>query len=273
MKRYVCLSILSFLATGAWSQDLPAYTCFQTTRPLIIDGKGDDAAWQRAETASLVDVRFLSGERFHSRPTEVRMLWDDERLYVLFVATDPDVWSTLADRDDPLWNQEVVEIFFDPDGDGLNYVEIEVNPLNAIVDLLVSKALGLGGRSYFEWSPEYDTAVHVEGTLNDPSDEDQYWSMELALPWEVLRADVLDVPGDRSLPPSPGDQWRFNFYRYERLRADGKETGIEYSAWSPTGQVNFHMPERFGIVVFAPAETAAAPATWGRIKTGRAAER
>jgi hypothetical protein len=262
--------LLSFLLlTAVQAQDLPIYTCVKTATPPIIDGRGDDPVWRQAEPMHLVDVRDLSGVQRHTRPTEVRMLWDDEHLYVLFVATDPDVWSTLTERDDPLWDEEVVEIFIDPTGDSRNYVEIEVNPLNTIVDLLVSRPFRDGGRSYFEWSPEYETAVHVEGTVNDHTVEDEYWSMEIALPWTALETDLLDVMGDQPLPPRPGDQWRFNFYRYERIRENGRQTHIEYSAWSPVGEVNFHRPDRFGIVVFALGSTAVEESSWGQVKSQR----
>ena len=61
--------------------------------------------------------------------------------------------------------------------------------------------------------------------------------------------------------------WRFNFYRYDRIRENGEETGnIEYSAWSPTGKINFHMPERFGIVTFKEEPTAVERHSWGHLK-------
>ncbi len=265
IKYLPALVALLALAT-ARAQDLPTYSCYKTETPPTIDGRGDDAVWRGAEVVGMVDVSDLDGRRLHSQPTEVCLLWDDEKLYVLFVATDPDVWSVLEHRDDHLWNEEVVELYADPDGDGANYAEIEINPLNTALDLLLSKPGSQGGRAYFEWSPEYETAVHVEGTINDPSDQDQYWSMEMALPWAVFDADLLDVAGDQSLPPHPGDAWRFNFYRYERLRVGGEQTQIEYSAWSPVGEINFHRPDRFGTVIFAPAPTAAMEITWGMVK-------
>lgn len=269
MRRMNMLAMLVPLLIAGFTQaqDLPTYTCYNTTVPPAIDGRGDDQAWQQAQVVGMVDVSELDGSRLPSRSTEVRMLWDEEKLYILFIAADPDVWSTLTERDDHLWNEEVVELYADPDGDGENYMEIEVNPLNTIVDLLLSKPGRQGGQSYFEWSPQYQTAVHVEGTLNDPSDQDQYWSMEMALPWTVFTSAMLDVAGDRSVPPQPGDAWRFNFYRYERFRDEIGETGIEYSAWSPVGEINFHRPDRFGRVVFAPATTAAMEFSWGLVKS------
>jgi len=263
IKVFFALTALLW-SVSAGAQDLPEYVCWKTSGPVLVDGAGDEAAWQQAAPMALVDVLSIGDPRPHSRPTEVRMLWDDENLYVLFVAADPDVWSSLTERDDPLWDEEVVEIFFDPVGEALDYAEIEVNSLNTIVDLLVTRTPRR--KSFFEWSPRLETAVQVGGTINDPDDTDQYWSMEIAMPWEALKTDISDVVGDRSLPPRDGEQWRFNFYRYERIREGGVETEIEYSAWSPTGEINFHMPERFGIVIFRVAPTAVEKNSWGRLK-------
>ena len=263
--RFLCTLTVLLCATSASAQDLPEYTCWKTPQPVAIDGSADEAAWQQAAAVSLWDVRYIDDPQPHTYPTEARMLWDEENLYIFFLATDPDVWSTLPDRDDPLWDEEVVEIFFDPMGEALDYAEIEVNSRNTIVDLLVTRTPKR--KSFFEWSPQLECAVQVGGTLNDPGDEDQYWSMELAMPWEALVTDISDVVGDRSLPPLDGDVWRFNFYRYERFRENGEETGnIEYSAWSPTGEINFHMPERFGMVTFKEGQTAVERSSWGRLK-------
>jgi hypothetical protein len=262
------VSLLVLSAAGfIQAQELPTYTCYKTAVAPAIDGRGDDQVWRQAEVVGMVDVEDLHSGESPSRPTEVCMLWDERKLYILFIASDPDVWSVLVNRDDPLWNGEVVEVYSDPDGDGANYVEIEVNPLNAVVDLLLSKPGRQGGQAYFDWSPQYETAVHVESTVNDPSDQDQYWSVEMALPWSMFDSDILNVAGGQSLPPQSGDAWRFNFYRYERLRTDTTETGIEYSAWSPVGEINFHRPDRFGTVVFAPTPTAVMELSWGLIKS------
>lgn len=267
----ICIAALLVLA-GAWqvsAQDVPVYVCQKTTQAPVIDGVGDDAAWAAAPVIRLVDVSSLSPREFE-RGTQVRMLWDDEALYVLFTAHDPDVWSTMATRDGALYNEEVVELFIDPDGDGRNYVEIEVNSLNTVFDLLVTRALRDGGQGLPEWSPaSLRTAVGVVGTRNQPGDVDEAWVTEIALPWVALRSDLLDVPGDRSLPPRVDDSWRLNLYRYERSRSDaGVATRtIEYSAWSPVGRVDFHVPERFGVVRFAGAPaTSVVSRSWAPVK-------
>lgn len=267
--RFLCIITTLLCATSAGAQDLPEYTCWKTPQPIAIDGSADEAAWQQAAAVSMWDVRYIDDPQPHTRPTEVRMLWDDDNLYIFFLATDPDVWSVLTEHDANLWEDEVVEIFFDPMGEALNYAEFEINPLNTVLDLLVTRTPSR--KSFFEWSPELYTATQVGGTANDDTDTDQYWSMEMALPWQSLITELIELTGDRALPPQNGDMWRFNFYRYERLRTNGRETrnNIEYSAWSPTGEINFHMPERFGMVTFKEGQTAVGRSSWGRLKADR----
>jgi len=104
--------------------------------------------------------------------------------------------------------------------------------------------------------PGLKTAVHVEGTLNDPRDTDKGWSLEIAFPWKVLKELAY-----RPAPPLDGDQWRVDFSRVEwRLEIrDGKYhkvagTKEDNWVWSPQGVVNMHRPETWGYVQFSTAE-------------------
>jgi hypothetical protein len=96
--------------------------------------------------------------------------------------------------------------------------------------------------------------VAVQGTLNDPSDTDTSWTVELALPWAVLAEAAPDAE-----PPSDGDRWRLNLTRMQWPASvvDGRyvrdTTENDASAWSPQGEGSFHMPERWGIVEFSDA--------------------
>jgi hypothetical protein len=159
--------------------------------------------------------------------TSLRLLHDETALRVLFDCTDNDPWATLATRKAPLYNEEVVEVFLDPEGDLLAYFEIEVNPLNAVLDLVVRRTR-TGLRKEFRWECEgLRTRVHRHP---------RGWVAELAIPFGAIVA----------MPPRAGTRWRANFCRIDRPR--GREW--ELSAWSPTGRPRFHTPERFGILQF-----------------------
>ena len=50
--------------------------------------------------------------------TTVRAAWDADELRIQVHAQDRDAWATITQRDGPLWEEEVVEVFLDPVGDG-----------------------------------------------------------------------------------------------------------------------------------------------------------
>jgi len=96
------------------------------------------------------------------------------------------------------------------------------------------------------------TAVHINGTLNDPRDKDIGWSLEIALPWKVLREYAR-----QAAPPMEGDKWRVNFSRVEWLTeiVDGKYHKLpgkkeDNWVWSPQGIIDMHVPEKWGYVQF-----------------------
>ncbi|NOZ29604.1 MAG: hypothetical protein GXP39_16330 [Chloroflexi bacterium] len=216
--------------------DLPNYTCRRTHDPIVIDGRLDEPAWATAEVAPL--VRNLDGGPAQFG-TEARLLWDDEHLYVAFVCEDPDIWGTMLERDSPLWEEEVVEVFLDANHNGRLYFEFEVSPRNIQLDLMVVKRPGEPPQTFFEWDCQgWETAVQIDGTLNDRSGRDRGWTVEMAIPL----AEIYTAPH----PPQPGDVWRLGLYRIERPQ----NTAPHLYAWSPTRAATYHIPERFGFLTF-----------------------
>ena len=139
------------------------------------------------------------------------MLWDDQYFYIAAQLEEPHVWGTLTQHDAVIFHDNDFEIFIDPDGDNHEYYEIEINALNTEWDLFLKKPYRDGGPAVDAWEiPGLKTAVHVEGTLNDPRDKDKFWSVEFAFPWKALAG---LRPSAR--PPRDGDQWRINFSRVE----------------------------------------------------------
>lgn len=216
------------------NNEIPTHACRRATRPMRLDGTLTDPEWDRAEPIKLVRVESGLTPRY---ATTARLLWDDDHLYIAFVCEDPDIWGTIHERDGNLYKEEVVEVFIDTDSNGTDYYEFEVSPHNVLLDLLIEWRDGKmrGDRT---WDCEgWRTAVRVEGTLDDRTDTDTRWTVEMAIPWKSL----AKLP---HTPPQPGDRLRINLYRIDRA-ADGDE----YSAWSPTGAINYHRPQRFGQLV------------------------
>ena len=176
--------------------------------------------------------------------TSFRALWTAAGLAIRFDVTDAEPWHTLTERDARLWNEEVVEIFLDVGATGRAYAELEINPVNAVVDLWVDR-------------PEnsFDKAWDIAGLESrvylrrDPKERLTGWTAEAVLPWPALAA---KAPPGVAVPPRPGDRWRFNVFRIERPGGPKEpEKDALYLAWSPTGQASFHVPQAFRELVFA----------------------
>jgi hypothetical protein len=231
------------------------YVCVRASGPIVIDGKLDDDAWKDAPwTDAFVDIE---GGRKPAPPyrTRVKMLWDDECLYIGAELEEPHVWATLTKHDSYIFKDDNdFEVFLDPDGDNHLYVELEMNALNTTWDLLLTMPYKDGGQALDAWEiAGLRTGVHVEGTLNDASDRDRGWTLEIAWPWRGLRELTK-----RRVPPQDGDQWRINFSRveWEHEVVGGKYRQVPNRpeanwVWSPQGVVNMHRPERWGYLQFS----------------------
>jgi hypothetical protein len=238
---------------------LPApkgYVCYRASEPVQVDGRLDDDAWKAAPwTDRFVDIEgdVRPRPRFSTR---VKMLWDDHYFYVGALLEEPHIWGTLTRHDAIIFQDNDFEIFIDPDGDNHEYYEIEINALNTEWDLFLKKPYRNGGPAINEWEiPGLKTGVHVDGTLNQWSDQDNSWSVEFAIPWKVL-AEYAHRPA----PPRDGDQWRVNFSRVEWLHeiVDGHYRKVPKTrennwVWSPQGAIDMHRPERWGYVQFSTA--------------------
>lgn len=156
--------------------------------------------------------------------TTVRIRHDGIALHVSFACDDVEPWATQTERDGPLWEEEVVEVFLDPVGDGECYFEIEVNPLGTVLDLVLRRNRS-GYRRDFSW----DCAGLVARVARTAAG----WTADLAIPFLALS------------PDRPAS-WRVNFTRIDRPR----DRERELSAWSPTRLATFHAPDRFGALHF-----------------------
>lgn len=221
--------------------------CYRAASPIAVDGKLDEAAWKSVAPLGPFSC-FLTKRGAPAYATTAKVLWDDANLYVGFEADDPDVWSTITARDGPLWEGEVCEAYIDPDGDGKDYAEFEVSPLNTVIDLKIGRednGAVTDVPTFVKWNAEgWQTAVEVDGDVTDRKGRDRAWTVEMAIPL----ANFAPLGGPA---PKPGDTWRFQLYRIDRSNT---QKDPEYSGWSPTD--TFHRPKQFGYLTFAGAPNA-----------------
>ena len=235
-----------------------------TATPLVIDGQLDDPAWAAAPwTADFVDIEgsLKPKPRFRTR---AKILWDDTYLYIAAELTEPHLWAKLTQHDAVIFQDPDFEVFLNPAGDTHAYYEFELNALNTGWDLFLPKPYMDGAKADNAWTiPGLKSAVHLRGTLNDPSDTDTGWTLEIAFPWTAFAPPgPLAVSAPRA--PTEGTQWRMNFSRvewqvttpagrYEKIPQSPEDNWV----WSPQGVIDLHRPEMWGLVQFTrrPAAT------------------
>lgn len=221
-----------------------------------IDGRLDDEAWAAAPwTSDFVDIEgsIRPLPRFRTR---AKIVWDETRLYIGAELEEPHVWGTLTERDAVIFHDDDFEVFLDPDPETPGYYELEVNALGTVWDLYLTRPYREGGQPVDAWDINgLMHAIQVDGSLNDPSDLDRGWTVELSIPWAAMaEATASSDPARRT--------WRINFSRVDwdmeitvggyakRTGADGEALPERNWVWSPQGEINMHIPERWGFVSF-----------------------
>lgn len=236
-----------------------AYLLIIGPSPLYPQSSGDpavlsyQAVFTLQSTATLLEERNRIWERANSTRwgpdryvTEFRALWNEQGLYLHFDLRDDHPWATYKRRDDPIWEEEVVAILLDPVGVGLNYAEIEISPANIICDVLLRKTWPQKD-SEIQWNFKGLQSMVFLPKKTTGNSED--WKALLFLPWGGFRS--LPSGNRVSLPPKPGDQWRFNLFRIKRPGGtmDAQRDAI-YAAWSSAGEPSFHVSRAFRPLIF-----------------------
>jgi hypothetical protein len=233
------------------------YIAYQASKAIEIDGLALEKNWELANySTDFIDIEGIKTPKFK---TQVKMLWDEHYLYVYAEMEEPHVWGNIKKHDAVIFYNNDFEVFIDPTDDTYNYSEIEVNALNTTWDLRLNKSYRFGGHAndYYEIEG-LKTAVHIKGSLNDPSDIDTSWSVEMAIPLEV----ILQRKRKKLKHPKEGDYWRINFSRvqwehdlkngiYSLKKVDGKRLPEYNWVWSNQGAINMHLPEHWGYVEFS----------------------
>jgi hypothetical protein len=234
-----------------------SYTVYKTQKPPKIDGKIGKDEWRNASwSAPYVDI----ADSIHPIPrlrTNCKMLWDDNYLYIAAKLEEPDLWATLKNHDDIVFQDNDFEVFIDPNNDGSQYFEIEINALGTVMDLFMFKTYKKGGPMDMGWNTTgMKSAVFLKGTLNKNDDRDQYWTIEMAIPFESMKRE------NRISHPQDGSTWRINFSRvqwqleksglgYEKKKGPGgKRIPEDNWVWSPQGVIDMHVPEKWGFLHF-----------------------
>ena len=288
------LGLLLALASARWvlaqsgdwpfpcpTNEIAHYTAYHVSESLRIDGRLDEPAWRAAPTSPrFIDI--LTGQPA-LYDTRAALLWDKENLYIAFRIEEPRLHAKYRKHNDPIYYDNDVEVFIDGRD---TYYEFEINGFNTSYEVFFlwddsyekrgfSKAPqfartrlkpfnGVDFKKHprgarlgnFDWSfPGKKTAVAMDGTLNDDSDTDRGWTVELAFPWRGMKWLATD---GRALPPRNGDVWRMDFSRFNTYKAPPPAKDSGGWVWSRHGVWDSHIPECFPYIHFSTNDVTSA---------------
>lgn len=185
-----------------------------------------EVRWENITGVPLVDN--VTGDPACLRSI-VQMCRTDDYVHVRFECADDHIVATYGNRDDPIYKEDAVEMFIDEAGDGRMYKEFELSPRNVVFDALIRKEE--------DRAPQVDASWNMEGLLTRV-----FWPNVDSAVYEMsFPVNAFDAP------PAASTIWRINWYRIDNDSAGRRH----YWAWSPTGVPrNFHVPMRFGTLVF-----------------------
>src|SRR5215207_3425305 len=198
----------------------------------VAAGDFENPVWARARAAHI--ARYWSGaDAPAGRRAEARIVWDAAGFTVRFDCRqeEPLVVSNeprLERKTMQLWDRDVCEIFITPET-GLikRYYEFEVAPTGEWIDLALT-VTEEGRDTDWEFRSGMTAAARVRpGSITS----------SLRVPWEAF-----------GRAPLKGERWRCNLFR-----CVGRDPSRGYLTWQPTHtpEPAFHVPEKFGWIVFA----------------------
>lgn len=267
-RKGVKLDYLRFIAAGepvsrpVIIPPVSTYNVLRVSPPPKIDGDLDEPAWQKCP--SMTPFRLTDGMLPASTSTTAKMLWDDDYLYVAVKCEDHDIIATRKERDSDLWEEDVVELFVVVPNSPKHFVEFEISPRGTMMDIFnLRPYVGT-----INWdSKRWTCKVRVEGSIDDRTDKDQGYQIEMKIPLldfyvqPFLPSRAKEKEKERQsrkvklanapkfafdLRPEPGDVWTANLFRIDCSRSFN-----EYQCWSPTIVEGFHTISRFGKLVFS----------------------
>lgn len=186
----------------------------------------EQEGWESHAWVQLSDT--VSGEA-PAEQTQVRCGWTAEALLIQFLCEDSHIVSDFTQKDEPLYNQDVVEVFIDERCIGTGYMELEVSPRNVVFDARIGN---IDNRAV-----DIDLGWNIDGLET---------SVNRIESGELLYEIRIPAAGNFETKLEEGIRWKVNFYRIDES-VDGVR---EYQAWQPTGAVQFHMPGKFGTLLF-----------------------
>ena len=211
-----------YFSTGT-NPSISPYSIIKTSSPPTING--DISEFNNAHTITLTNSRGTYGD--------YKLMWDDNALYIAASVSDTQLNADETIRDGSLWNDDSIEMIFDTLHDAGSSMQSDdykfiINLLNVHTD---SKAWDN------TWNMNFSSDVVNSGTVNQNSDIDTGYIIEVAIPWLEWGVSA----------PTENDVWGFDVSMNDR---DDSETTVQ-TQWSNTDGGTMNNPDGWGNIIFS----------------------
>ncbi len=253
----LALSILPLCSNAENAEPRPRVDVAPASITPKMDASPNDPAW--ASAALIPSLPLSLGKPkggISPIPTQVRLLWDQNWLYIRFTCTGNEIYSPFTHHGDKLYQGDVVEVFLDPKGDGKQWLEVEVSPNNVTMEvqafltaepksdanlLLEKEIIARDWWSNLDYTLE---GLKTAASIQKEGEKVTGWTVDIALPAKAIMRRL----GSSKIMPTT---MRANFMRYEYpapAKPDGKRSLIAMN-WAPVMWGSPHVsPQAMGYV-------------------------
>ncbi len=212
----------------------------QAANPLAL--AWDAPEWQAAETAAISNFRVESSD--HRPVVQARVLYNARGLFVRFRVEDQYIRCVAEKLNDSVCCDSCVEFFIEPAGKK-GYLNFEFSG-NGIFLCHHVRDHRRAPQGFADFSPlmptdvrEVEVITTLPGKVEPEIVEKRCWELGFFAPFSLFTAKT-GAPA-----PMPGTEWRGNFYK-----CGDKTSHPHWASWNPVPELNFHLPESFGILEF-----------------------
>jgi len=238
----ICISYTSLIL----AKKKESYIIVKSNQIITIDGKLDE--WNDIPVTSGF-TNHVTGEK-GTVHAFAQMVWDNQNLYIAFTVTDLDITATCLTKDANVFlSDDLVEMFFDFDGSGTNYLELGVSATGVNYDSnIICPGADCGlWNSDSTWDIiglQSKTIIH--GTINNSQDNDNGYTVEIKIPLSSL----LSMNGGNYSQIKEGCVWKGNLFTINHNTDARIRSNKNYLSWSTLGTFNFHQPLKFANFIF-----------------------
>jgi hypothetical protein len=205
------------IVMGYAQVDHKSFTIKYTDAQITVDGALDEGIWEQAQSAHNFQQYFPADDILAIRPTEIKMLYNNDYLYIGIKAEHKGtayVTHSLK-RDYRAGGNDNISLLFDTFNDGTNAFLFGINPYGVRREALISN----GGKDLRGFTTSWDVKWQGESKIYD-----DHYIAEMAIPMTSFKFKEGET------------KWRFNSYRFD-IEANERSTWIAI----PQNQLIFNL--------------------------------